>query len=55
MSLAGGVLEKIPNAIFKLKNLKELLLNDNEFSEDYIAELKVKLKQELPNTKVILE
>lgn len=55
LSLAGGMLEKIPDAIFKLKNLKELLLNDNEFSEEYIAELKVKLKQELPNTKVILE
>ncbi len=55
LSLAGGVLEKVPDAIFKLKNLKELLLNDNKFSEEYIAELKVKLKQELPNTKVILE
>lgn len=54
LSLAGGILEKIPDAIFKLKNLKELLLNDNEFSEEYMAELKVKLKQELPKTKVIL-
>lgn len=55
LSLAGGLLEKIPDSIFKLKNLKELLLNDNNFSEDYIIELKKKLKTELPNTKVILE
>ena len=55
LSLAGGELEKLPNSIFKLKNLKELLLNDNNFSEDYLVELKKKLKVELPNTKVILE
>lgn len=55
LSLAGGRLEKVPNAIFKLKNLKELLLNDNNFSEDYLAALKTKLKAELPNTKVILQ
>jgi len=55
LSFAGGLLEKIPDSIFKLKNLKELLLNDNNFSEDYIVELKKKLKTELPNTKVILE
>jgi Leucine-rich repeat (LRR) protein len=55
LSLAGGELEKVPNSIFNLKNLKELLLNDNNFSEEYLVELKKKLKVELPNTKVILE
>lgn len=55
LSLAGGELEKLPNSIFKLKNLKELLLNDNNFSEEYLIELKNKLKVELPKTKVILE
>ncbi len=55
LSFAGGLLEKVPDSIFKLKNLKELLLNDNNFSEEYLIELKNKLKVELPKTKVIIE
>jgi Leucine-rich repeat (LRR) protein len=55
LSFAGGKLEKVPNSIFKLKFLKELLLNDNNFSEEYLVELKTKIKAGLPNTKVILE
>jgi Leucine-rich repeat (LRR) protein len=55
LSLAGGQLETVPNSIFKLKSLKELLLNDNNFSEEYLVELKTRIKAELPKTKVILE
>jgi Leucine-rich repeat (LRR) protein len=54
LSFGGCKLTEIPDAIFLLKNLKELVLFDNPFPEKYKKELEIKLKKELPNTKIRL-
>ena len=54
LSFAGCKLESLPEEIFLLTNLKELVLLDNQFSEEYKKELKKKLAEKLPDTKVFL-
>ena len=54
LSFGGCKLEKLPEEIFTLKNLKELILFDNAFSETYIKELKKRAVAELPKTKLLL-
>lgn len=55
LSLAECPLTSLPEEIFTLKNLKELLLYEHNFSDEYLAELKVKFKEKMPNTKVEFE
>ena len=54
LSFAGCKLAALPEGIFLLKNLKELILLNNEFSEEYINEFKKRVKEEMPNTKLLI-
>lgn len=55
LSLAGNGLEELPDELFEMKHLKELILYSNEFSEEYLEEIKSKAKEKLPNTKVMTD
>jgi Leucine-rich repeat (LRR) protein len=50
LSFGGCKLSEIPESVFTLKNLKELILYNNSFSEKYLAELKARVKKEMPGT-----
>lgn len=52
LSFAECMLTDVPDEIFQLKNLKELILWENPFSEETIEKIKAKAKAELPNTKL---
>lgn len=54
LSFAACLLESLPEEIFTLTNLKELILNDNQFSDDTKRELTIKFKKLLPKTKIML-
>ena len=55
LSFGGCQLRAIPDYVFQLKNLKELVLYNNQFTEEYKKELELKCRQELPNTKLLLD
>jgi hypothetical protein len=55
LSFGGNELEKLPEEIFELKNLEELILFNNKFSEEYKRELRKKCKEKLPNTKLMID
>jgi Leucine Rich Repeat (LRR) protein len=55
LSLAGNELESLPEEIFQLKGLEELILFGNNFSDNYKAQLKKKLKEKLPNAKLMID
>jgi hypothetical protein len=55
LGLAGNSLTEIPEEIYTLTNLKELILYDNEFSDEYIVEIKRKVKEKLPKTKLMID
>ncbi|OYU80518.1 MAG: hypothetical protein CFE23_08490 [Flavobacterium sp. BFFFF1] len=55
LSLAGNELETLPEEIFNLKALQELILFSNNFSDAYKAQLKKKLKEKLPNVKLLID
>ncbi|NHM01353.1 hypothetical protein [Flavobacterium difficile] len=55
INFSGNQLEKLPNTLFELKNLKKITLRNNNFSSEYLIELKKKFSNKLPNTTVILE
>ncbi len=52
LSFAECMLTDIPDEIFELKQLKELILWENQFSEETVQKIKAKAKAELPNTKL---
>lgn len=54
LSFAGCQIENLPEEIFTLTNLKELILHDNRFSDETKKDLKIKFKQHLPKTKILL-
>jgi hypothetical protein len=54
LSFAGCKLKTLPNEIFTLTNLKELILVENEFSQDYKKDLEAKFEKYLPHTKILL-
>ena len=54
LSFAGCQLEYLPEEIFTLTNLKELVLFDNQFSDETKKALKVKFKDFLPKTRILM-
>jgi hypothetical protein len=54
LSFAACQLESLPEEIFTLTNLKELILNDNQFSDETKKALEIKFKKLLPKTKIIM-
>lgn len=54
LSFAGCQLKELPEEIYGLKNLRELILLNNQFSDEYIAEVKKRVKAEMPKTKVLI-
>lgn len=55
LSFAGNELEGLPEELFQLKQLKELILFGNAFSDEYKAELQKRLKKEMPDTKLMID
>jgi Leucine-rich repeat (LRR) protein len=55
LSFGGCQLTTLPDFIFEMKNLKELILFYNKFPKKYKTEIKKKFKKELPNTTVLIE
>lgn len=55
LSFAACKLTALPEELFTLPKLKELFINDNSFSEKYIAALKLKFAKQMPRTKVFFE
>lgn len=54
LSFAGCQIESLPEEIFTLTNLKELILFDNQFSDETKKDLEIKFKKLLPKTKILL-
>ena len=55
LSFAACRLTFVPDFIFTMKHLKELLLNDNLFTDEYKNSLKARFTKELPGVDVMLE
>lgn len=55
LSFASCQLTSLPDAIFTLKNLRELILFTNPFPERYKAELKKKVKTLMPKTQLLID
>lgn len=55
LSFAECKLQSVPEFIFGMKQLEELILFYNEFTIEYKKELIIRLKKELPNTKIMIE
>lgn len=54
LSFAGNSLKELPNELFQLQNLKELILLSNEFSDAYKVKLTKDVKSKLPRTQLLL-
>lgn len=54
LSFAGCELTKLPEEIFTMAHLKELILLNNDFSEEYKTEIKARFKKEMPKTMVLI-
>lgn len=55
LSFAGNELDGLPEELFQLKQLQELILFGNAFSDQYKAELQKRMKKEMPNTKLMID
>ena len=55
LSFAECKLQFVTEFIFDMKQLEELILFYNEFTLEYKKELIIRLKKELPNTKIMIE
>ena len=55
LSFGGNKLTEVPEFIFELKSLKELILLDNPFSDEYKTKLKERVKKDLPKTSLMLD
>lgn len=55
LSFGGCKLTAVPDFIFELKNLKELILFDNAFTKAYITLLKDRVKKEMPKTTLMID
>lgn len=55
LSFGGCKLTTIPDFIFEMKNLKELILFDNPFTDEYKNTLKDRVKKEMPKTQLMLD
>ena len=55
LSFGGNKLTEVPDFVFELKGLKELILFTNSFSESYKKTLQDKAKQNLPNTVLLID
>ena len=55
LSFGGCKLTSIPDFIFELKNLKELILFDNPFTDEYKNALKDRVKKEMPKTTLMVD
>ena len=54
LSLAGCKLESLPEEVFELKNLSLLILLYNKFSNESIITLQKKVKDKMPQTKLLI-
>lgn len=54
ISFGGCMLQSIPDELFQLKELEEVILANNEFTDEYKAALEKRFKAELPKVKVML-
>ena len=55
LSFGGCKLTTVPDFIFEMKNLKELILFDNAFTEEYKNALKDRVKKEMPKTVLMVD
>ena len=55
LSFGGCKLTAVPDFIFGLKNLKELILFDNAFTDEYKNILKDRVRKEMPKTTLLLD
>ncbi len=55
LSFGGCRLTKLPESIYSLQHLQELILFDNQFSETYVTEIKSSCKKLLPSVKLMID
>ena len=55
LSFGGCKLTAVPDFIFEMKNLKELILFDNPFADQYKNALKNRVKKEMPKTQLMID
>lgn len=55
LSFAGCPLTSLPEEVFSLKNLREIILLDNNFSEEYKKVLRERFEKELPKARLKMD
>lgn len=55
LSFAGNALTELPEDIYNLKQLKEFIISDNQFPQETLLTIEKKVKEKLPNCKLIID
>ena len=55
LSFGGCKLTMVPDFVLEMKNLKELILFDNAFTDEYKNALKDRVKTEMPKTVLMID